>query len=1066
MHSFNTFSKKQLLALHILSGIIPVLVMGTMFAISRVFPFGTRQILVTDLWQQYYPFISEYWHRIREGGSLRWSWTAAGGHDYVAHIAYYMASPFNLLAALFPHAWLREMLTLFLLFKLGFAGFFMSLYMRFALKKVDILTPVFSTFYALCAFTMGYYWNIMWIDTIAMMPLVILGVHYIVSEGKYFLFVITLALAIIFNFYIGIFVCIFVALTFFAKSIYLKLDLITFIKRFGVIAVAAGLALGMSAFITLPTYSALQLSYRSSSNFPEFRFITSFVNVIGNFIPFTPATNLSGLPNLYSGLISLMLIPVFLMIGKISIKEKIAYMVLLVFLVLSVNINTLDFIWNAFTLTNMLPFRFSFVASFIVATMAYRTYVTMERVRIRDLIGMVLSAAFFITMAFLGEQENIHAAMTIGFAALYLAAFITVHVIQKKYLPKIAKPKPAKTNEENAEENTEEATLEEAVIEPEEPTVTNEQITPQAYPIYFILLSVLKIVLFVVIMAEVSITAHNSVMAVRNTDRTSYPLQYDQIQTLLSYREPAEVDFFRTDLSRWWTTNDPSLYGYEGWSFFSSLANVHVSNFFANIGLHAWARSNSFRYAETSPLTNAFINMRYMISRDGHPAADNGIFWDTVGTYGNAHISRNNRALPLGFMTRPELQNFVGQEHNPFYSQNELFRLSTGLDGDLFTLIDVVHVGHTNYFVSRYGLGEYRFTLNEGYTSGSFRYNFLLEEDALLYGFIRMPAVYDWRVTVDRQTQHTVELRRPYIFFAGEFEAGVQVSFEANSETETGRGQLFAATLNRELFEQGMSILGSQVLELTHFSDTRVEGVITVAEPGLLYTSIPHSNNWRAFVNGQRQEIICIGNAMAAVMLDTGTHEISFRFHNRALNFGLALAFISAIIFGAMVFLARKGYCVFEIVYGKIFASEKTTQAVKYLFFGGTTTLVNWVTFSVLVAIVGINMLISNIFAWLVAVAFAFMVNKIYVFQNSSRNIKDIINQMGMFLGVRIASGLIEIMGLPLLYMIGLNQTILGVDGFAAKIVISIIVVIINYLLSRTFVFRERAKETPEATEE
>lgn len=114
-----SISLKQKKLLHILATIIPIAIMGTMFAVQGIYPFGDKQTLVVDSWHQYYPFLSDFWHRIREGTSLRWSWNAGGGHDYIAHIAYYIASPLNVIILLFPHEWLREILNILILLRVG-----------------------------------------------------------------------------------------------------------------------------------------------------------------------------------------------------------------------------------------------------------------------------------------------------------------------------------------------------------------------------------------------------------------------------------------------------------------------------------------------------------------------------------------------------------------------------------------------------------------------------------------------------------------------------------------------------------------------------------------------------------------------------------------------------------------------------------------------------------------------------------------------------------------------------------------------------------------------------------
>lgn len=917
----------------------------------------------------------------------------------MAHYAYYMASPFNFLIALFPHAYLREVLTVFVLLRIGLAGLFMSFFLRFTLKKYDLLLPVFSSFYALCAFMLGYYWNIMWLDTVALMPLVMLGVHGLVREGKYRLYIGSLAIAVFSNFYIGLFVCIFVAIMFFVQSFVARLTWRQFFQRMVTIGICSLIAVGIAAILILPTYSALQNSYRSESAFPTFRIYDSFASVLGNFIAFTPPTSLSGLPNLYSGLLSVMLFPVFLSAKNISKREKVAYLAVIVFLVLSVNINVLDFIWNAFTVTNMLPFRFSFIASFVVVFMAYKAYLLMDQVTMKDVLAMSGAVILFHVMAMLGEQERPYIEYSAILGVVYVTLFLFMFLLKKK----------------------------------------------QGF----------KYAIFLVILVELSFTTYNGVNQVGTTDRVNFPNDYDDVQALLEARQLSETDFVRTELVRPRTLNSPSLYRFDGLSFFSSLANVSATEFMEGIGLAGWPRGNRFTYMATSPLTSAFLNVRYMVANDSHPIGDHEL-WELVASEGSNHLFRNNYHLPFGFMVNDTIVDYVGDSRNPFNAQNDLFRLATGLDSDLFTLRDIVHVGHRDYEVTRDGFGEYSFTLDEEAEEGMFRFNYEMPVDGPLYVYMNFTETNNARVVVDGQTLQTFEIRRSFIFSAGTFEAGQIVSIEADATVEQGTGRIFAGTLDQELLDQGFDLLSAETLTLTEFSDTRFTGTITVSTPRILYTSLPYAGNWRVFVNGVEEDIVTIGGAMASVRLEEGTHTVEFRYHNTSVHLGAMVSLVSLMLYVTLLWLHRKGIDVFEFFFDRFFKSKESTEKASYLFFGGMTTLINWLVYVLHIQVFGLSMTASNVIAWIWAVTFAFAANKRWVFKDHDWKSSVVVPQVGVFLSARLVTGLIDIVGVPLLFFAGLNQSILGVEGFAAKMVISVIVVILNYVLSKKFVFKSK----------
>jgi len=128
---------------------------------------------------------------------------------------------------------------------------------------------------------------------------------------------------------------------------------------------------------------------------------------------------------------------------------------------------------------------------------------------------------------------------------------------------------------------------------------------------------------------------------------------------------------------------------------------------------------------------------------------------------------------------------------------------------------------------------------------------------------------------------------------------------------------------------------------------------------------------------------------------------------------------------------------------------------VNYLFFGGATTFVNWFVYGVAVRFAGLSITTGNLIAWIAAVIFAFVTNKIWVFESRSWQPTLVLREGGAFLGARIISGIAEIAGVPFLYRLGLDYPLLGIDGFAAKVSVSVIVIIANYIFSKLFIFRK-----------
>ena len=216
---------------------------------------------------------------------------------------------------------------------------------------------------------MGYYWNTIWLDTVCITPLVALGIVKLLTEGKFRLLTITLAVSLLSNYYIGLFTCIFVLLIFIAYSIVKWDGFKSFFTKLAKTALFSLLAIGMTAFFLLPAFFALQNTHATSSTFPSTYAINigstndllgtleAMKKIFSNLLTFiTPATKeADALPNIACGTVSLVLGIVFLTSKKITLKEKIVDGCLVLFMMLSCVIRQLDYIWHGFHFTNMIP---------------------------------------------------------------------------------------------------------------------------------------------------------------------------------------------------------------------------------------------------------------------------------------------------------------------------------------------------------------------------------------------------------------------------------------------------------------------------------------------------------------------------------------------------------------------------------------------------------------------------------------------------------------------------------------------------------------------------------------
>ena len=129
---------------------------------------------------------------------------------------------------------------------------------------------------------------------------------------------------------------------------------------------------------------------------------------------------------------------------------------------------------------------------------------------------------------------------------------------------------------------------------------------------------------------------------------------------------------------------------------------------------------------------------------------------------------------------------------------------------------------------------------------------------------------------------------------------------------------------------------------------------------------------------------------------------------------------------------------------------EKYWDILSYLFFGGLTTVVNYIVYLPCYNWLHLSASVSNVIAWVVAVAFAYLTNKPFVFKSHDWSWKTVGPELTKFVGCRIGSGLIETV------LIFLTVDLLHWNGNVMKLILSVVVVILNYVGSKLLVFRKK----------
>lgn len=865
---------------------LPVVSMLIVMLIGGYEPFGDLSMLYSDMYHQYYPFWVEFRDALRSGDSMLYTWSVGLGMDYLSLISYYLASPLNLLGILVPADLTLEFYSLLMPIKLGLASLFFAIFLNRMFQREDYSISFFGAFYGLCGWALAYQWNVMWLDTFALLPLLTLGTIRLLRDKKCVLYTVTLFLSVFANYYIGLFSCIFVLLVFICYEICRWKGVKRFFCDLSRIAWFSILGIGMTAILTIPAFMGLQNTQSGVNAFPEgFRLNIASENtlmglldamrqVAGNTMGGTEPSFKEGLPNLYCGVGTVLLAFLFCTGSSAKLREKICSVCLLLFFMLSFIIRQLDYIWHGFHFTNMIPYRFSFLFSFVLLYIAYRAYLERKQFERWQIICSSLLCLGLILCSN-NRTDWIYLSYNIGFLVLYGGIFLA-------FCPKPRKEDPA--SEQDA-----------PVPTPyEKPNRRFSAIA--AYALVF------------VVVLELGMNVLNFGLRFPATVVSNYPMGTKDTKEALEYMRDQESDtlFYRTETTHSQTLNDGALNDYNGISTFTSSANVKVTKFMQALGYGAKNTYNRYCYEESSPVSDLFLAIKYRLERNGNVIDDQ--FYPIAFSSGNVYLLENNAYLPLGFLAEPELADLPFEHQNNFGFQNRLFRAATGLQEDVWTMIpDVSITGEDLTITSQQG---YTCSYSDGKDGSGVIYTFTADRNGFACLDFDVSDRNSFSVERNGVTLYSETLSLPQQIAACDVAAGDVITVRLSCKSgESGTMTVEGAILDPSIFRSGQRMLSESTLELTSFRNTLVEGTIHCNRDGLLYTSIPQDGNWKVYVDGHLVEYTLVGDVMTGVMLQEGTHDIRFQYHNEAFSIGWKISGICCLLFviSALTASNRKG---------------------------------------------------------------------------------------------------------------------------------------------------------------
>ena len=926
------------------------------YAFSGFFPFGENSILRVDLYHQYAPFHEELRQKILTGDSLFYSWQGGLGKEFLSQIAYYTVSPISFLILLFPSNYISEAILLFVFIKIALCSFCFSYYLKNSFNKNSIFITIFGVMYGFMAFITSFYWNIMWLDTIYLFPIVALGIDRLVKDGSYKTYLFSLLFCIIVNFYVAFFVCIFITLYFLIKllSAYsIKTEFSIILNRCFKFFILSLLAGGATMFLAIPMVVALGRTQTSETTFPSFELYKNIYQIISAHFsgarPVVLARN-EDLPNIYSGVLTMALLPTYFFNKEIKLKERISFLALILFMLGCAVFKQLDFIIHGMHFPANLPHRFTFIYSFIILILAYKTLININGVK--PLI-MYVSIGLYILFKLINEYYIVNVVEGIS-RVLSLGDIITNIILLILYTLIILYYKNSHSIKNIDKNKINKFSLIFSILFGVLSLITflcfiiyNNFLNAKTSTPVIIYITILFVILAIVLFSRTLLyviskldykftllvsmscllfivsceSLFNSINGFEHNggvNRNDYVKYIDNTKDMLQYIKDNDNDenkFYRQEFSRFSAINESTMYHYNGFSTFSSLAYGDTSQLMENLGIAA--TSNSYRYYDPTPIIDAMFNMKYIMSKD-HKI--NNESYDFIKQFDNVYLYKNKKPLSVGFMVNNNIDKWKTNKETPFMVQNDFIKKSTGVKDNIFTEFPIEHFRAENVDIEKKLKHQsYSYTLEDeknldliptvyarAYIPKTERVFLYVEStNSKRFKYYLNGQEYDREISTGRSL---IDLG---ILNAGDF---VDIEFSLNRKgayetkySKTGKFRVYAATFDTQKFEEIYRDLEDEIFTVTEYDSTSLNGKIYAKKDGIMFTSIPYDDNFDAFVDGEKTELIPIGDkGLIGIKVQKGQHNISFKYNDRGFKKGLLLTIISLIGIVIYIFIDKK----------------------------------------------------------------------------------------------------------------------------------------------------------------
>ena len=856
MEKFKEFEKNTLITL--LAFIIPALIMLLIFIIGDFAPFGNVSVLVADMRYQFVDYIGYMKSVFFGNNDMFYTFSKTFGGDMMGFASYYLFNPFFLILLPFPNDMLPVGIVIMLIITSGFMGLNFHLMLR-AIWGNRFSSVIFSTAYAMMGFNMAYINCIHYFFSIMMLPIIILGLFRIMTGRRpNIIYIGSVALSVISCYYIGYMILIFTAAFFICM---LASDTIEYkdnkdrMKNAWTVFYSTILGIGISAFSLLSVLFSLEGQKKAIIKGLMFDRTFSIIEFFSGLYTGSFRGNISdGLPVIYSGVITVLFVFFYFFNKTIKLRQKICALILFVFLIVGYWIDAFNVMWHGFAHPIGFPYRNSFLFSFLMLFVGYSGFVHIKE-GFKKKNANIIVVIFIVYSAFLYLTGNKYAGpKSILITYLTLAAALILIVAM---------------NEKNR-----------YVI----PAVAGLFVLQFADSLYN---------------GSVSLDAYFEDKYSREESIDEYKDYIDSTQKLVDYVNAQDSSFFRMDKLFRRSNNDPLMFAYNGLSHYSSCETDQVKTFMGRMGFRnneSWA----FYGDASTGFADCFMGLKYLLS----PFDETSKPYKSIYSQDERYIYCNPYALSLGFGMDESVKYANMKEKDPFKLQNDIAGRFSQTNYQIYRPVKISEIRLNN-------VSEERniYTKIDPEQEGSIEYILSITSDDFIYMYADAPHIQNTNLYINGDekgnyfSQYDWSIRE-----GGYYKPGELVSIKFTVEDDSLEiDDIYFYYESKQVLKAWYKDAVSTSCNVTKISSSHLKADVDVSETkDYIVFSIPYEEDWKIKIDGEKVKPFKVMDALLAVKISGGKHEIDLRYIPAGIKVGLPVSVISILIALITLIVNRK----------------------------------------------------------------------------------------------------------------------------------------------------------------